>query len=149
MISQGRRGETRSTSRVPVSFSLDREMAEDSRVVVAGFVENIEEEYKSASVFVAPILTGGGVIVKILDALAAGVPVVTTPYGNEGIEAKDGDEISVADSPVKFADKVISLLENRNLRLCMGDKGKNFVSMYFPAEQLKESIEKSLSSLSR
>jgi glycosyltransferase involved in cell wall biosynthesis len=56
----------------------------DSQVLVIGFVDDLDECYKKAAVFVAPILTGG-IIVKILDALAAGTPVVTTSYGNEGI----------------------------------------------------------------
>ena len=68
-------------------------------VRLTGFVQDLELEYKSASVFAAPILSGGGVIVKILDAMAAGVPVVTTSYGNECIRAEAGKDILVADVP--------------------------------------------------
>jgi glycosyltransferase involved in cell wall biosynthesis len=57
----------------------------DPHVAVTGFVDDLDACYKQAEVFVAPILTGGGIIVKILDAMAAGTPVVTTTYGNEGI----------------------------------------------------------------
>jgi len=53
-------------------------------------VEDIDECYKKASVFVAPVLVGGGIIVKILDAMAAGTPVVTTSFGNEGVGAAPG-----------------------------------------------------------
>ena len=86
--------------------ALERELSCDERVTMTGFVEQVEETYKSASVFVAPILAGGGVIVKILDALAAGVPVVTTTYGNEGIRAEPGREVFIADNP--------ALIHNQN-----------------------------------
>jgi polysaccharide biosynthesis protein PslH len=71
----------------------------DASVAVPGFVEDIDECYKKAAVFVAPILLGGGIIVKILDAMAAGTPVVTTSYGNEGIGATPGRDLLVADDP--------------------------------------------------
>lgn len=114
---------------------LEREMSKDPRVLATGFVENIEEEYKSASVFVAPILTGGGVIVKILDALAAGVPVVTTPYGNEGICAKEGEEILVSHDPGHFLQNVLLLLEGRGYRVAIGDAGRRFVEIAHGAER--------------
>jgi glycosyltransferase involved in cell wall biosynthesis len=87
--------------------AMERELSRDGRVKMTGFVDQVEEMYKSASVFVAPILAGGGIIVKILDAMAAGVPVVTTSYGNEGIRAKPGREVFVADNPYDFASSVV------------------------------------------
>jgi len=110
---------------------MEREMSEDPRVVVTGFVENIEEEYKNTSVFVAPILTGGGVIVKILDAMAAGIPVVTTPFGNEGICATEGEEILVADNVEDFSKAVLLLLNDSVSRNGIGFAGKRFVEEKF------------------
>lgn len=120
---------------------LEREMSEDSRIVVTGFVENIEEEYKSASVFVAPILTGGGVIVKILDALAAGVPVVTTTFGNEGIGAKPGEEILIADNADEFSEAAILLLNDSVCRKRKGLSGRRFVKERFLEDGFVETIE--------
>jgi glycosyltransferase involved in cell wall biosynthesis len=113
------------------SDELRSELSSDPRVVITDFVEDIEQEYKSAAVFVAPILTGGGVIVKILDALAAGVPVVTTPYGNEGIRAGEGNEILVGGDPRSFAAHVLSLLERPGLRDSLGRAGKLFAERNF------------------
>ncbi len=88
-----------------------RALAEkDEHTVVTGFVEDIEKYYKTATVFVAPLLTGGGIIVKTLDALAAGTPVVTTSIGNEGIGAKPGEHLLVGDTPASFAAQVVLLL---------------------------------------
>lgn len=122
---------------------LEREMSEDPRAVVTGFVENIEEEYKSASVFVAPILTGGGIIVKILDAMAAGVPVVTTSFGNEGIGAKPGMEILVVDNANDYSEDVSLLLNDSGFRNRIGSAGKRFVEEKFRMDRFVEVLEDS------
>jgi hypothetical protein len=128
---------------------LEREMSEDPRVVLTGFVENIEQEYNSASVFVAPILTGGGVIVKILDALAAGVPVVTTTYGNEGIRAEPGKEVFVADNPGDFASFVVHLLRDEELRNSVGSAGRQYVENNFSKDSLAATVEEAYKEISR
>jgi glycosyltransferase involved in cell wall biosynthesis len=110
-----------------------------------GRVEKVEDEYMSAGVFVAPILEGGGVIVKILDAMAAGVPVVTTPYGNEGIGAVSGEEILVADRPEQFAEAVVRFLRNGAENARIGDAGRRFVERVFSqdafAAVVKQTVE--------
>jgi glycosyltransferase involved in cell wall biosynthesis len=102
-----------------------------------------------ASVFVAPILVGGGIIVKILDAMAAGVPVVTTTYGNEGIRAEPGNELFVADTPEDFASRVISLLGEDNLRQRVGENGRAFVTKYFGQNRILEEFEADLTRIAR
>jgi len=121
---------------------LAREMTEDPRIVVTGYVGNIEEEYKSASVFVAPVLTGGGIIVKILDALAAGVPVVTTPFGNEGICAMEGEGILVSQDPDQFTQNILALLEDKEYRVAIGEAGRRFVEITYSAERFAEMLGK-------
>jgi len=104
---------------------------ENPRVEVLGFVEDIDRCYKEAEVFVAPILTGGGIIVKILDALAAGVPVVTTSYGNEGIGAMPGKELLVGNDPDSMAAGVIKLLQDKNFANFIGANGRAFVQSHY------------------
>jgi glycosyltransferase involved in cell wall biosynthesis len=118
--------------------------AADPSVRVTGFVGDIGECYRQASVFVAPILIGGGIIVKILDAMAAGVPVVTTTYGNEGIRAREGEELYVADTPEEFALRTISLLGDELLRRRMGDKGREFAMKNYGKERIMEDLEANL-----
>lgn len=110
-------------------------------VTMTGYVENPEVLYKSAAVFVAPILRGGGIIVKILDAMAAGVAVVTTRFGNEGIRAREGREVLVADRPGEFAGHVIRLLREEGYRKALGAAGQSFVRRNFSAEALIQSLE--------
>ncbi|HEY5512427.1 MAG TPA: glycosyltransferase family 4 protein [Geomonas sp.] len=118
------------------------ELAErDSHTRVTGFVDDTDELYKSAAVFVAPILTGGGIIVKVLDALAAGTPVVTTSYGNEGIAACPGEELLVADDPRSFADAVITLLQDEAKARRISVKGAAFVARHFSLEAVLDRIE--------
>ncbi len=97
---------------------------QDPSVVVPGFVDDADEYYKRASVFVAPILVGGGIIVKILDAMAAGTPVVSTTYGNEGIRAEPGRDILIADDPEGFASQVIRVLHDRSFAEELGNSGQ-------------------------
>jgi glycosyltransferase involved in cell wall biosynthesis len=113
----------------------------DPGIVVPGFVGDIDGCYKKAAVFVAPILVGGGIIVKILDALAAGTPVVTTSYGNEGIGAVPGRDLLVADDPETFAAAVIRLLKEPELANEIGMNGRTFVRENYSREAVMEKIE--------
>jgi GT2 family glycosyltransferase/glycosyltransferase involved in cell wall biosynthesis len=76
-----------------------------------GFVEDVREPLSRYSVFVCPILSGSGVRVKLLEAFAAGIPVVSTRVGAEGLATEDGEFCSLADDPVLFAERVLELLE--------------------------------------
>jgi polysaccharide biosynthesis protein PslH len=113
----------------------------DGAVEVPGFVEDLDRCCKEAAVFVAPILTGGGIIVKILDALAAGRPVVTTSYGNEGINAQPGRDLLVADDPQAFAAAVLRLLSDAELARTIADNGRRFVREHYGLESVVERIE--------
>jgi GT2 family glycosyltransferase len=77
-----------------------------------GYVEDIREPLGRYAVFVCPILSGSGVRVKLLEAFAAGIPVVSTTIGAEGLARKDGEFCSLADDPAGFADRVAGLFEN-------------------------------------
>lgn len=109
-------------------------LASDPQVEVTGFVEDLERCHRSAAVFVAPILTGGGIIVKLLDALAAGTPTVSTTYGNEGVGAMPGRDLLVADEPAEFAAAVVRLLLDREGAEKMGRSGALFVREHYGAD---------------
>ncbi len=75
-----------------------------------GYVDDVREPLGRYAVFVCPILSGSGVRVKLLEAYAAGIPVVSTRVGAEGLGAKDGELCALADDPAEFADRVVALL---------------------------------------
>ena len=87
-------------------------LPEAEAIDLIGFVEDVREPLARYSVFVCPILSGSGVRVKLLEAFAAGIPVVSTRLGAEGLADEDGEVCSLADDPQEFAEKVLRLLEH-------------------------------------
>jgi glycosyltransferase involved in cell wall biosynthesis len=77
-----------------------------------GYVEDVRDALARYAIFVCPILSGSGVRVKLLEAFAAGIPVVSTLVGAEGLARKDGEFCALADDPAEFAGRVISLLRD-------------------------------------
>jgi GT2 family glycosyltransferase/glycosyltransferase involved in cell wall biosynthesis len=77
-----------------------------------GFVEDIQPLFSSCAVFVCPIRSGSGVRVKLLEAFASGIPVVSTKLGAEGLARVDGEVCALADDPAGFASRTVDLLEN-------------------------------------
>jgi len=77
-----------------------------------GYVDEVRAPLGRYSVFVCPILSGSGVRVKLLEAFAAGIPVVSTTVGAEGLAARDGEICRLADSAAGFAEAVLKLWEN-------------------------------------
>ncbi len=80
-------------------------------VEMVGFVEDVREPLGRYAVFVCPVLAGSGVRVKLLEAFAAGIPVVSTHVGAEGLTSQDGEICALADDPQGFADRVVRLIE--------------------------------------
>ncbi|MDO8688392.1 MAG: glycosyltransferase [Dehalococcoidia bacterium] len=79
-------------------------------VSVTGSVEDVRPYLHQGNVFVAPLRMGSGTRLKILEAMSAGLPVVSTTIGLEGIAATPGEEALVADDPKSFASRVLELL---------------------------------------
>jgi GT2 family glycosyltransferase len=77
-----------------------------------GFVEDVREPLGRYAVFVCPILSGSGMRVKLLEAFAAGIPVVSTRIGAEGLTTQDGEVCALADDPAEFADKIVELFRD-------------------------------------
>jgi glycosyltransferase involved in cell wall biosynthesis len=81
-------------------------------VEFVGTVDDIREPLSRYSVFLAPILAGSGVRVKLLEAFAAGIPVVSTRIGAEGLTETAADIVALADDADEFAEQVLRLLED-------------------------------------
>jgi GT2 family glycosyltransferase len=77
-----------------------------------GFVEDLAPFWEQSTLFLCPIQAGSGVRVKLLEAFAAGLPVVSTRIGAEGLAATDGEFCRLADSPAHFAQAIEELLAN-------------------------------------
>lgn len=96
-------------------------------VTLAGYVDDIKSLVASCTVSIAPLLSGGGTRLKILEAMALGTPVVATSKGAEGLEAQAGEHLFVADSSLDFAEYVIKILRDEHLRLRLAESARRLV----------------------
>ena len=92
-----------------------------------GYIEDVEPIWGGCRVFVVPLLSGGGMRVKILDAWAHGLPVVSTSIGAEGIEIKAGGNILIADTPAGFAEAIVRILRDDDMASQLGSSGRKTV----------------------
>jgi glycosyltransferase involved in cell wall biosynthesis len=99
-------------------------MAGDNRITFTGPVADAIAEIASARVAVVPVRAGSGTRVKIIEAWAAGVPVVSTQVGGEGLPGNPGEHLLIADQPADFARAVSSILEFPALGKTLGDNGR-------------------------
>lgn len=88
----------------------------DPRIVVTGPVESVDPYWLRASLYVLPMRGGGGTRFKALEAMAAGLPLVSTPMGMEGIAAEDGAHYLAGETPAALATAITRLLGDAGLR---------------------------------
>jgi glycosyltransferase involved in cell wall biosynthesis len=84
----------------------------------------VSEPLQHYSLFVCPILSGSGVRVKLLEAFAAGIPVVSTRLGAEGLADKDGDLCALADDAASFAAHIVRLLRDPESAAKMAERAR-------------------------
>ncbi len=80
-----------------------------------GYIADVVPFWTSATALVVPILSGGGVRVKILEAMAMGLPVISTTIGCEGLAVRNGEHLLVADMPEAFVNACVMLLQDKEL----------------------------------
>ena len=95
-------------------------LAADPGISVTGYIDDVRDVARNCGVFVVPLRSGSGVRVKLLNAFAMGLPVVSTSVGAEGLEVRDGRELLIADTPADFADAVIRVLTDADLAQKLG-----------------------------
>ena len=96
-------------------------------VEVTGFVPDLNDYLNRAAVFVAPLRFAAGVQNKVLEAMAAARPVITTPLVNEGLEGSAGKQLLLADDAPTFASHIVELLRDQQRREALGQAGRRFV----------------------
>jgi glycosyltransferase involved in cell wall biosynthesis len=113
----------------------------DSRIEVTGAVRDAITELARARVAVAPLLTGSGTRLKILEAWAAGIPMVSTSIGAEGLPVRDGETALLADGGEAFAAAVTRLLTCKELRRSVGNLGRLLLEKEFTWETAWKKLE--------
>jgi glycosyltransferase involved in cell wall biosynthesis len=113
----------------------------DTRIEVIGAVEDAVLELARAKVAVVPLLAGSGTRLKILEAWAAGVPVVSTSLGAEGLPVRHGEQLLLADSGAAFGESVSRLLESKELRREVGRAGRLLLEKEFTWETVWKNLD--------
>ncbi len=114
----------------------------DEDIIVTGFVPDVRPYVAKCSVYIVPLRIGGGMRLKILEAMAMERPVVATSVGAEGIMVSNRENIVIADSEADFAGRVIELLKERNLRGTIAEGGRRLIEQRYRWESVVEALEK-------
>jgi glycosyltransferase involved in cell wall biosynthesis len=119
----------------------------NSGVTLTGYLEDVRNCVAESAVCVIPLRIGGGTRVKILEAMALGVPVVSTTKGAQGLAVTPGKDILIADEPAEFADLVCTLFSDQALRRRLARQARRFVEAFYdwrvciaPLEDLLEQL---------
>ena len=124
-----------------------RQLAEIPGVHVTGTVADVRPYYCHAAVSVAPYRYGEGTKLKVLEAMACGVAVVTTRIGCQGINVQDGEDICVVEKTEAFTDAVIGLLLNEESRRAMGRRARQLIEREYSWTKIVGDLESKLAEL--
>jgi glycosyltransferase involved in cell wall biosynthesis len=102
-------------------------MLQSDQIEITGFVKDIRQYYGSHKVFVAPMFIGTGLQNKLLEAMAIGIPCVTTTLANNALNATPEVEILIADDAASFAKQIDRLLRDDELRATISRNAKAFI----------------------
>lgn len=111
-------------------------------VTVTGEVPDVRPFLRSARVAIAPVRSGGGTRLKILEALACALPVVSTTIGAEGLDLAPGEHILIADDAPSFAAAVARLLVDSKLCAALGAAGRARVAQRYDWRQITGTLDR-------
>jgi glycosyltransferase involved in cell wall biosynthesis len=115
----------------PPKDFLERASRDPQFVKVTGYVPDLTPYLEQAAIMVVPVRAGGGMRVRILEAFAQAIPVVTTTIGLEGIDARPGEDVLVADTPAGFAAAVVRLLQDESLQSRLAANGRRLAEQRY------------------
>ncbi len=116
-------------------------------VVVTGFVDDIRPYIDQASVYIVPLRMGSGTRLKVVEALSMQKPIVSTSIGSEGIEIEDGKHLLIRDDAASFAEAVVALFEDQQLRNTLISNGHERVKQKYDWSVIGNDIEKAFFAL--
>lgn len=113
-------------------------------IIFTGRVDDVRMYVGKCKVFICPLIFGSGIKTKNLEAMAMGIPIVTTSIGAENIHAKNGEEWLIADSDQDFAKAIVSLIDDRDLYEKIQKNALKFVSDNFTWSIAEKRLKKML-----
>ena len=116
--------------------------AGDARIRITGTVPDIRPYLWGSTVAIVPLRIGGGTRLKIYEAMAAGIPVVSTTIGAEGLTVNPPEDIRLADHPEAFAERCLELLASPAERTRVAASARDMVNAGFSWEHVSRCFEK-------
>ena len=126
-----------------------RQLGELPGIHVTGTVDDVRPFYARAAVTVAPYRYGEGTKLKVLEAMASGAPVVTTPIGCQGIKVIDGEHVLIANSADEFAQRIVFLLRNEELRKGLAARARSVIEREYSWKKIVDDLDPKLCEIAR
>ena len=122
------------------NFPVDFQVQNHPGVHALGEVEDAWEMMTASGIMIIPLLSGSGMRIKAIEAMAAGRPVVSTSIGVEGIHGFDRIHFHVADSPEEFADRIYSIWKDPEEAQALGKRSREFILKEFENKRVVQSL---------
>jgi glycosyltransferase involved in cell wall biosynthesis len=113
-------------------------LCDDQSIEMTGYVDDIRPHLADCAVFIVPLRIASGTCLKILEAMAAGCPIVSTSIGAEGLDVTDSEDILIADHPEEFAQAVVRVMNNHALQKQLGQKARTLVQDKYCWDKIAE-----------
>lgn len=124
-----------------VGRGFEKEYFKDyPKINYLGFVDSLEPYFDNSDFMIAPLTYGGGTKVKIIESLSNSMAVITNSFGNEGINAKDGEEIIIADKAETFAESIKILIREKELRIKLSNNAFKFASEKYNKDKIVDNL---------
>ena len=107
---------------------------QDTKTIIEGKIDNAKEYIKNKEIIFVPLFSGSGIRIKILEAMALGIPVISTSKGAQGIPYTNKQNILIANSPLEFKKAICLLIKNKKLAQQIGYQGKQLILRHFSNE---------------
>jgi polysaccharide biosynthesis protein PslH len=124
-----------------------KRLAEIAGIEVTGRVDDIRPHVAAGSVYIVPLRIGGGTRLKIFEAMSMGKAVVSTTVGAEGLPVTHGHDIIIADEPARFAQAVVHLIRDGELRRRIESQARRLVVDRYDWSAVAEDFEEALTQL--
>jgi hypothetical protein len=126
-----------------------RDLEETPGIHVTGTVEDVRPYYARAVISVAPYRYGEGTKLKVLEAMASGVPIVATTIGCQGIDVVHGEHVLIANSEKDFGDQVVGLLRDAKKRASLAGAARRRIEEKYTWKKIVGDLEPKLLALAR
>ncbi|MFB6257334.1 MAG: glycosyltransferase [Flavobacteriales bacterium] len=114
---------------------------ESERVEVSGWMKDIRRAYGRSKIFIAPMIMGSGLQNKLLEAMAMGLPCITTPLANEALGAPEERVILVGRTEQGLAEQLMKLFRDSSLRERLAAEGRRFVTEHYDLQRIGDRLE--------